>query len=96
MAVEWTQLFILVFYVQRREAFRLHDFLSHTGRVWLAALGAAGLMLIALAAAPLPPGWWGFFVQAIIGVSVLGIFYVLFSLHLKLPEMQQLSRRLRR
>ena len=96
VAVEWTQLIVLVFYVQQREAFSLGTFLSHTTRVWLAALGAAGLMLIALAAAPLPPGWWGFFVQAVVGVSVLGIFYVLFSLHLKLPEMQQLSRRLRR
>ena len=96
VAVEWTQLVVLVFYVQRREAFSLSDFLNHTGRVWLAALGAAGLMLIALAAAPLPPGWWGFFIQAIVGVSVLGLFYILFSLHLQLPETQQLTRRLRR
>ena len=96
VVVEWTQLVVLVFYVRRREAFRLDTLLSHTLRVWLAALGASGLMIAILASLPLPLGWWGFLLQAVIGVSVLGLFYILFGLRLRLPEIEQLTRRLRR
>ena len=93
---EWLQLVALVFYVWRRERFALGDLLSHVSRVWLAALGAAGLTLLALGQLPPPSGWFDHLLRAALGVGILGSFYLLFSVHLKLPEVQQMTRRLRR
>ena len=94
--VEWAQLAVLVFYVWRREGFSLANFLDHALRVWLSALGAAGLTLLALEQLPAPSDWSDYLLRAVLGVSVLGGFYVLFSLHLGLPEMAQVAKRLRR
>ncbi len=95
VAVEWAQLLVLVFYVWRRERFALSTFMSHTLRVWLAAVGAAGLMLISLGLLPPPSAWSDYFLRAVLGMSVLSGFYVLFSVRLGLPEMQQVTERLR-
>ncbi len=94
--VEWTQLAVLTFYVWRRERFSLANFLNHTGRVWLSALGAAGLTLLALGQLPPPSDWSDYLLRAVLGVGVLGGFYVLFSVRLKLPEVRQVVKRLRR
>ena len=93
--VEWVQLAVLVFYVWRREGFPITNFLDHALRVWLSALGAAGLALLALGQLPVPSDWFDYLLRAVLGVSVLGGFYVLFSLHLGLPEMAQVTKRLR-
>ena len=96
VAVEWAQLLVLIFYVWRRERFALSTFLSHTLRVWLAALGAAGLMLITLGLLPPPSAWSDYLLHAVVGVSVLSGFYILFSVRLGLLEMRQVTKRLRR
>ena len=93
VVVEWAQLFVLATYVYRREAFPLGVFLRHILRVWLAAGSAAGLMLLGLDLLPPPSVWSDFLIRAVLGVGTLGFFYLLFSVHLRLPEVRWLVRR---
>ena len=95
--VEWTQLAVLTFYVWRRERFSLANFL----RPYSVAFGSRrsgrrGSRCSRWGNFRRPRDWSNYLLRAVLGVSVLGGFYVLFSLHLGLPETAQVTKRLRR
>lgn len=92
----WGQFGVLLALVGRWERFGLLAFGRYVLTVWLAAGLAAVVTFLLLRAVPFGAGWFGFFGQALLGVSALCVLYALLGLALRLPELERLSRRSRR
>ncbi len=94
--VAWLQLFTLLFLVGRREKLVLSDFFVHSSKVIL-ALTVAGLTTwIVLGLLPDPLGWTLNLIHVLLGGGCLYLVYLLMAVFLRLPELEQLSQRLRK
>ncbi len=96
VVVGWLQLAVLLLWMRRDEGLELSSFLYHALRVWLAALLAGGLAYLSLRFLTFVPDWLGSLLQVITGGGIALLAYLLLSALLGLPELKQLSRRLRR
>ncbi|MDQ3396552.1 MAG: murein biosynthesis integral membrane protein MurJ [Deinococcota bacterium] len=96
VAVGWLQLTVLLLWMRKGEGLDLAAFTGHAVRVWLAALGGAGLGYLALLLLPFPAGWPGFVLQVVAGGAVAGLGFAVAAALLRLPELEQVLRRLRR
>ena len=94
--VGWAQLITLLILVARREGLELTAFIGYAAKVWGAAGLAAATMMLILTVLPGIPGWWGYVMQAVVGVTVFGVAYILAGALLRLPELQSLIRRFSR
>jgi peptidoglycan biosynthesis protein MviN/MurJ (putative lipid II flippase) len=96
VAVGWLQLLVLLYRLRRDEGFSPLAFAAHTGRVWAAALPAAGAAWALVAWLPWPAGWLGWAMQVGVGGVVAGLIYAVLALALKIPEIAVIARLWRR
>ncbi|MBS3934415.1 MAG: murein biosynthesis integral membrane protein MurJ [Truepera sp.] len=96
VAVGWLQLLVLLYWLRRTEGFSPSAFAAHAGRVWAAAMPAAGAAWALVAWLPWPVGWLGWAMQVGVGGVVAGLVYAGLALALKIPEMTVSARWWRR
>ena len=92
-AVAWLQAAVFLGLVARREGIDVGSFLRFGVLVWLAAGAAVGAGWLAAAAVPVPAGWIGYLLTALIGGGVAVAAYSGLALALRLPEVEAVGRR---
>jgi putative peptidoglycan lipid II flippase len=92
----WTQFLVLMILVARQERFAPADFARYALKVWLAASLAALASYGALGLLPAATQYLDYLLQALVGAGVFGATYGGLCLGLRLPELEQLLRRVRR
>ncbi len=88
----WLQLGVLLYLVGKREGLEFKPLLTHIGRVWLAALLAAGLSWALLGALPLPAGWWGAVLSVSLGGGLSALLYLALCIRLNVAEVARFRR----
>ena len=91
--VNWVELVLLLALVAWRERFGFTAFLSHTLRIWLAALLALGLAWVLAGAVALPAGWWGAVLELLVGGGLSVLLYLAFCVRFGVSEAVSLTSR---
>lgn len=94
--VAWLQLLVAAVLIAKRERFGLAEWGRQAGRVWLSALVAAVAAAAVLYWAPLPAGWFGQVGRLAVGGGTMILVYVGLGAALRIPELRELGRKLKR